>query len=945
MIATGAFAQKPALRVYSVEDGLKYSQVFTVFQDSRGCIWIGTSYGAARYDGVKCLNLVAADGLPHDSVHQIIEDGAGKIWLMTQLGPARIDPDRLSTPNRCFLPVPESIRGVLDLRAARDSDSLWFARYKEGKLFRLQDGSARSVPVPGLSPAEEIKKIESVGRTLYLCTAQRVVAFTDGGWRDVPLPAGPRSEIVNFVRLRDGLHLLTKGGLLKLDRETFRPDKPWALAGFDASNVFDILPYGEALVALTRSDGFFLIESDGRSKHFDARNGLPSSDISSGIVDRDGMLWLATSDGAVKVFDFSVSSYAAEAGSLGDVYGFAAEPEGDVWVCHQGGLTRFARRQGHFVPALHLLKGSDLHAWSALPVRGGCLVATTGGLLFVRDGRIRRYPDISLGNSRFFDLFMARDGTIWASSLDGLLHFNWDAVALRPASVKKYTSADGLEYNETRRVDQSDDGTIWIGSDGGGVSSWDGSAFRHFGRRQGLPSNVCRTVLTSKDGVWIGTDRGLYLLRDGRVEPVDSVNQKLDDLWIVSMTKGTDGSIWMANSFKVFQIQNRQIVRTIDKSLGLVSRNTTAESCLYLDPLNRLWVGMAGGFSIVEQGPARSVPPNPRILIDAVTTDEGHSLYPGQVVPHTENAISFSFASPTYFTEELTQFQSILQGLDRVWSEPRRFPETKYTNLSPGRYEFKVRALSASGAVSDVPAAFSFEIRRPWWQTYQFRIAALGVFVALVFSAHRLRTRQLRKRKEELELLVQERTKQLNIALNDLQTANRELEEMASLDGLTSLNNQRFLVQALDLEWRRAQREGRSIAFIMADVDHFKLFNDSYGHLAGDDCLRSIAAVLKDVVARPGDLVARYGGEEFLIVLPSTDLKGAAQIAEKVRARIEELEIPHSASGVSPFVTISLGVYACVPGRDQTSQQALAAADNLLYQAKREGRNRVRVQE
>ena len=197
----------------------------------------------------------------------------------------------------------------------------------------------------------------------------------------------------------------------------------------------------------------------------------------------------------------------------------------------------------------------------------------------------------------------------------------------------------------------------------------------------------------------------------------------------------------------------------------------------------------------------------------------------------------------------------------------------------------------------------------------------------------------------ELELLVQERTKQLNLALSDLQTANQELEKVACLDGLTGLYNQRHLAQTLDLEWRRAQRESRPIAFIMADVDFFKRFNDCYGHLAGDACLRSIAAVFKDVVTRPGDLVVRYGGEEFLIVLPSTDLKGASLVAEKVRSKIEALKIPRAGAGVLPFVTISLGVFSCVPGRDQASKEALSAADGLLYRAKSEGRNRVKASE
>ena len=322
---------------------------------------------------------------------------------------------------------------------------------------------------------------------------------------------------------------------------------------------------------------------------------------------------------------------------------------------------------------------------------------------------------------------------------------------------------------------------------------------------------------------------------------------------------------------------------------------------------------------------------------------DGQSLSPGQFVPFTENAITFTFASPTYFAEEATLFESVLLGVDKGWSAAEKLPYRKYANIPPGAFEFKVRAVGASGKTSSAPASFRFEIGRPWWRTAYFNFGAVSMFALFAFMLHRIRTSQLRKRELELELSVQERTKQLHQALNDLQAANLDLEKMACLDGLTGLSNQRHSGQILDLEWRRAQRESRSIAFIMADVDHFKSFNDQYGHLAGDDCLKAIAAVFRDVVTRPGDLVARYGGEEFMILLPSTDIQGAARVAEKVRSRVEELRLPHLHSGVSPFVTISLGVFACVPGRDQSPQYALGEADRLLYLAKRKGRNCITI--
>lgn len=175
-----------------------------------------------------------------------------------------------------------------------------------------------------------------------------------------------------------------------------------------------------------------------------------------------------------------------------------------------------------------------------------------------------------------------------------------------------------------------------------------------------------------------------------------------------------------------------------------------------------------------------------------------------------------------------------------------------------------------------------------------------------------------------------------------LEAANEKLEQLSFLDGLTNIANRRRFDEFLAGEWRRAVREGVPLSLIFIDIDFFKAFNDHYGHEAGDEVLRRVATALSGILNRPADLVARYGGEEFVAVLPGTDAKGAAFIAERLRAAVEGLGIPHAASPVAPHVTVSLGVATLVPLRGSAPEALLAAADQALYQAKREGRNRVR---
>tara|TARA_R110002110_G_scaffold36071_19_gene120873 strand:- start:6240 stop:7163 length:924 start_codon:yes stop_codon:yes gene_type:complete len=167
------------------------------------------------------------------------------------------------------------------------------------------------------------------------------------------------------------------------------------------------------------------------------------------------------------------------------------------------------------------------------------------------------------------------------------------------------------------------------------------------------------------------------------------------------------------------------------------------------------------------------------------------------------------------------------------------------------------------------------------------------------------------------------------------------LTEIAFVDGLTQIPNRRRYDEFLDTEWRRAIRQESSLSMILMDIDHFKQFNDTYGHLEGDRCLQEIAAALENTLHRPADLAARYGGEEFACLLPETDMTGAMHLAEKLRAAIEQLKLPHKSSQTAEYVTISVGVSSVVATTEQASEDLFKLADKALYTAKETGRNKV----
>lgn len=178
---------------------------------------------------------------------------------------------------------------------------------------------------------------------------------------------------------------------------------------------------------------------------------------------------------------------------------------------------------------------------------------------------------------------------------------------------------------------------------------------------------------------------------------------------------------------------------------------------------------------------------------------------------------------------------------------------------------------------------------------------------------------------------------------SELQKSNAELQKLTCQDGLTGIANRRRFDDFIRKECLRSAREGTPISLVLIDIDYFKLYNDNYGHLKGDDCLQKVAETLERAVQRPADIVARYGGEEFAVVLPNTNAHGAVKIADSLRHAIESLELPHVYSPLCNIVTISMGIACKVASEKASPADLIEMADEALYEAKNAGRNQSKV--
>lgn len=243
--------------------------------------------------------------------------------------------------------------------------------------------------------------------------------------------------------------------------------------------------------------------------------------------------------------------------------------------------------------------------------------------------------------------------------------------------------------------------------------------------------------------------------------------------------------------------------------------------------------------------------------------------------------------------------------------------------MMPGVNGFEIcKRLQQDAALKDIPVIFLTSLDRAEDEVRCFEIGGVD-FVSKPFSPIVLRSR----------VATQVRLKQQA----DL------LRFQATRDGLTGLFNRREFNVQLDRDWRSCKREQKPMSLLMMDIDHFKLYNDTYGHQEGDKCLQLVATTIREQVKRGRDRVARYGGEEFVCLLPQTGAQVAKDIAEKVRAAVQALAIPHAASPTSATVSISVGGACEKQFAEHTSEGLLKRADDYLYQAKDQGRNRIVV--
>ncbi len=965
-------------------------------------VWAGRAFGFAGFLIFLSLAVSASavstyqndvwrskDGLPQNTINGICQTADGYLWLATQEGLARFDGLVFTIFDKRI--IPDLRVGYFTSLAPSREGQLLAGTFREG-LFRLVKGTFQPLPLNPYIQDYVIHAIqEQPDGSLWIGTDQGLYLFRDEEFRPVSMVPGFENADIRALLSSDngaiwvgtaehGLFREQGNRSLSFVREAGLPDERiWALAKGIDGRIWAGCGSQLCLLGGSRPE-IFSLEANG------------ADDIVRSLsVDEKGGLWAGMHRSGVRYREQNRMTVFSSRDSLSHdaVYSLYSDHEGSAWIgTNGGGLNRLRESP---VQGIYQSSGlSHASAWTVMEARDGSLLIGTlaGGLNLYKEGKVQvistrqglsgmevtglgqsadgslwvgtsgfglnriadnRIETVPLGSSTpektVWCIYEDKQGILWVGTAGGLFRLSGN-------SWKKITALDGLADNSVRFIAEDPAGSLWLATDGG-LSQWKDQKFRSWKMRDGLPVDTLLCLYPDAEGnVWIGSrNGGLILFRKGKFTTFTVAAGIPDDYGFIILEDGSR-NLWISCNKGVFRVHKDDLLAmAAGKNVKIRGHLFDASDGMRNSECNggRMPAGARGrdgkfyfatmdGVAIIDPEKMGSLPAPSSVVVERAVVN-GVSCLPQQGemnFPAGNGDLEFHFTAPTFVNSSKISFQYRLSPWNSDWVDAGTRRQAFYTNIPPGHYVFHVRARNEEGIWGNNQSSFTFQTRPFFHQTVWFYMLILMVAGVMVAGIFLLRIRQLSRQKHQLEEQVHKRTVQLEEAL-------KKVEELANTDGLTGVANRRCFESWLDREWRRSRRNYADMAVILADVDHFKAYNDTYGHVAGDECLKAVAGVLHRNTRRATELVGRYGGEEFILVLPATPLSGATVVIERIQEELRCLNLPHRSSPVADRVTLSMGVVAGTPRADFPPLQLIQMADKALYEAKQAGRNGYRV--
>ncbi|WP_008293901.1 ligand-binding sensor domain-containing diguanylate cyclase [Congregibacter litoralis] len=930
---------------YGRDSGLPSDRVWVSEEGPRGYLWIGTQGGLARFDGAdfKTFNQQTHEAFNASDIRALEWTPDGDLWIGTYGGGAVFMRGR---EFESFSKDQGLISNVIyDIHRAVDG-SIWFAT--DLGLTQRTGGEFRSWTVAdGLASNRIFDIAEDSEGNLWFSSLTNGVSYFDGStFHRIGTEDGLDSLQVHMLRWDKELGVIAgtdSGAIYQLSTAAPPALLPSATPKAIQSSLLDrdgnrwLGSYG---------DGVWRLSADGRETHFPLDSGHSSEHIFDLVEDARGSLWVATGHGLFRVKDSPFLALGSAEGLADSTFVVTAQSDDTVWIgTEPDGLFRVEADGSISQPFPELV---DKSVSSLLVSADDSLwVGTFGdGLFHIREGAIEHFAiaDGLLGD-HVLALQQLRDGSIWIATNRGLNAWLGDDADIT-------TPLPELSDTITRHILEARNGVVWLSSNSG-LYGYDGGKLEHWTEERGLASNVVRTSYEDDRGVlWIATGAGtLSRLDKGRLFSYDRshglplsagyaiLEDRARNLWI-SSTQGLLRVTRDSLDAVARGERNTLDTRVFEENDGLRSTQFTGgfQPAGWVTRDNRLWFTSTKGATTFSPQKLTTDSTPLRTYIDAIRVDgKPVAVAEPVAIPANFQSLEIDYSSPELSKAHSISFRYSTVSNGDFWTDAGNRRTAYFSALPAGETAFRVQASFDGELFPTTPDGLtSLTIYRTphWYETTWSVLLGVALIALLVSLLQRYQSRSARQREQQLRQLVDLRTEELRDALVRVEANSR-------IDSLTGVANRRHLEEHLNATWSMSRRTGTPVSILMLDIDLFKQYNDSLGHAAGDDCLRTIAQAIKGKLLREHDMLARYGGEEFVVVLYDTDAAGAVRTANRILECVRALALQHPASQVSEHVTISIGCASMGDKERDDPHRLIDLADKALYEAKAKGRNRV----
>ncbi|HXR39955.1 MAG TPA: diguanylate cyclase [Terracidiphilus sp.] len=914
----------------TMTEGLGNLNVNCIAQDQSGYLWVGTENGLYRYDGREFRQFGAADGLRGHVIQSLFAGPDGTLFVGTPTG-IYLGQDARFSQVHPPAPVTDFSQRIGTVFAALAPGQVVTAD-RTGAFLLRRMGAGNWAAEP----------LHLEGATIWSVLAAPQGVLWYGCDADLcRLENGKTTHLRAALNLPEDrwLHLrLARDGHVWMRGSTYLGEVIPAENRFEAHplpGLSNSTPNAEltedAKGRIVASQGPALgLWENGNWRMVTAINGLSRYDISELFVDREGSLWIGVvGHGLMRwVGQDQWEAYTAASGLSDDIIRASLRDRtGRLWIGTEFGLDTLA-------PGANTPK-----AWQAPGIqttRSASLAETADGAVWMGSaaGSLVRIAPKTLAGTQWKVPVVFRvlgDGghRVWVATDVGLYVADAMAADHSPRLVEDPRLAPQRQRFTDLALDQRN--RLWAATDTG-LYRLDDSGWHAID--PGLSGVTPYQIAADTSGnLWAsGAFPGVMRLRiagDRVVESEHVVRPHLLSEQAVSLLVDHRGWLWVGQDAGL-TVYDGRAWRSFTQDDGLIWNDANSYA-LAEDRDGSMWIGTSGGLShFIQPQAVASTPPAAPVL--SQITFGAESIAAQARVPWSASPLAITISSLNYRDASHVRIRYRLLGVESDWVETAE-RSVRYPRLEPGAYRFQAVVVDEAGGADSPVEEISFVITPRWWQSGPLRLAlilalALGVVLAWRWSVHLLVSQ-----KRYLEHAVKHRTEDLEREKNELLRAREQMRHFAEHDDLTGLWNHRIILERLHQEVDRSRREAVPLSVILADLDHFKNVNDTYGHPAGDLVLKRVGAIFQRSV-RSYDWVGRYGGEEFLLILPGSGFAGARVRAEELRLAVQAACVDDGETVIP--ITASFGVASGFPS---DYEALIHAADAALYRAKNNGRN------